>query len=522
MAKNTSLMCGAERRVRSSNIKNQETTMQSKFLLKVCLVWCIAGPALAQSHAFVPAPGTGITDRLIVKYRNEAAPSDAPTNTPTNMQPLSNAKKSILQRKLSEATFTIAKESAMPFGARVVSLGRPAREAEVNQVAKNLMASDPDIEYAVADRIIYLAQAALPTPQAQAVQWPLFDSLSGIRALPAWQLLSSLPQRRPSDPNLPIVAIIDSGYRPHVDIAPPFLGKDYVDGSDSPLDPGDSRAAGQCQNLPVPQASTWHGLGVEGIIAARTNNSVGLSGVAGTGTAVLHQRVFGPCGGYLSTYLAAIHDAVDFRSPAGQRVRVINLSQAGPAPCDTPLQTEISRAINAGVTVVTSAGNSAQDVSTSSPANCKGTISVAATDRFGNRAPYSNYGAGVTLSAPGGDSYSRTFNDGVLTTALNLAGTEPTGQQSSDYNYVQGTSFSAPHVSAAAALLFSLNPQLTVDQVKTILVRTAKPVPGICTGGCGAGMLDLRKALELAQSQKASAQLCALWGNSMPWCTKSN
>jgi serine protease len=477
---------------------------------------CISVHSWAQFAPPLAATSVAVTDRLIVKYRNEqplpvSVMGTDVGNSGGKMQPLANAKLSKLQRKLGESTFTVAQESATSFGARVVNLGRIASVSEVSQLAQNLVASDAEIEYAVPDRFIYLAQnlaPMAPSPSAAADQWSLYDPLSGIRALSAWQLFTALPQRRVTDPNFPLVAIIDSGYRPHVNLPMPFMGQDYVDGSSTPLDRGDSRTSGQCPNVPVPQASTWHGLAVEGIIAARISTDLGVSGVAGAGAGVLQQRVFGPCGGYLSNYLAAIRDAVDFRSPVGQRVRVINLSQAGPAPCDAPLQAEISRAVAAGVAVVVSAGNEAKDVSSSSPANCRGTIAVAATDRQGNRAPYSNFGSGVALAAPGGDSYSRTLNDGVLTTTLNLSGVEPTGQQASDYNYVQGTSFAAPHVSAAAALLFNLNPQFTPEQIKSMLMDSAKAVPGVCAGGCGAGLLDLRRALEMAQLQKNSAKLC--------------
>jgi serine protease len=480
----------------------------------------MALPAMAQQNA---SAGIGVTNKIIVKYRHDPAiapvlagvQTDSATVTP---RPLSASKMNKLQSKLAESTFTVAKESPTSFGARVVNLGRSANLNEVTQLAQKIMASDPEVEYAIPDRFIYLAQMAVPNDPQYPIQWPLYDKLSGIRAVDGWQLFTALPQRRATDANFPLIAIIDSGYRPHVDIPLPYLGLDYVNGTNNPLDSGDSRTAGQCENLPVPQASSWHGLGVDGIISARINNGMGLSGVAGSGAGIFHQRVFGPCGGYLSTYLAAIHDAVDFRSPMGQRVRVINLSQAGPAPCDEPLQAEISRAVAAGVVVVVSAGNSASNVETSSPANCKGTIAVAATDRFGNQAPYSNFGSGITLSAPGGDSNSRTLDDGVLTTSLGLSGTEPTGQQSSDYGFVEGTSFSAPHVSAAAALLLNVNPNLTPDQVKNILTRTARPIPGNCSGGCGAGILDMRKAIELTQVQKMNASLCKMWPRSFSFC----
>jgi len=83
---------------------------------------------------------------------------------------------------------------------------------------------------------------------------------------------------------------------------------------------------------------------------------------------------------------------------------------------------------------------------------------------------------------------------------------ETTGTMASDYAYERGTSFSAPHVSAAAALLFSLNPKLTPAKVIDILTSTARPLPGMCPEGCGAGILDLDRALQ-SQVPAAAALL---------------
>jgi serine protease len=494
----------------------------SRRLLRVLAVAALAGgvvaSALGQTTAR-PIPSVDVTDRLIVKYRQPQAPAAASAAGRTASLPApatAAARKGRLDRALGASTFRLAAEKTTSFGAQVVSLGRSAKTEEVRQLGQRLMADDPDIEYAVPDRFIYLAH--LPADPRYAQQWPLHDAAAGVRAPGAWRLFDWADAQGRRDRDFPLVAVIDTGYRPHVDLVIPDLGADYLTGAAMPLDTGDARTAGQCENIPSAADSSWHGLAVEGIIAARLDNGAGIAGLAPQGAGIVHARVFGPCGGYLSAYIAAIHDVVDFRNARGQRVRVINLSQSGASPCEAPLQAEISRAVDAGVVVVASAGNSATDVTGSSPANCTGAISVAATDRFGNLAYYSNHGAGLTLSAPGGDSYTRAFTDGVLTTSLNLRGTEPTGQQASDYTHVQGTSFSAPHVSAAAALLVNLDPSLTAAEVRDILVRTARPLRGTCPGGCGAGLLDVRKAVALVEKRKIKAALCARFPYALPIC----
>jgi len=509
---------------RTSHSGERLPTLALRWLRKTATAGLAAGcaSALAAPPAASLPPTAAVTDRLIVKYRPAAAPqppaeaATARTVPAPPTQALEAARKTRLNQALGESTFLLAADRTTSFGARVVSLGRTARTDEVQRLAQRLMAVDPEIEYAVPDRFIYLAQA--PNDPRYAAQWPLHDAVSGVRAPGAWLVFNLAGAQDRRDRDFPLVAIVDTGYRPHVDLPKPDFIRDYLTGSPIPLDTGDGRTEGQCANVPSPSASSWHGLTVEGIIAARLGNGIGIAGLAAQGAGIAHARVFGPCGGYLSDYVAAIHDAVDFRNARGQRVRVINLSQAGAAPCELPLQAEVSRAVAAGVVVVASAGNNAAEALSSSPANCQGAIAVAATDRDGNLAYYSNHGPGLTLAAPGGDSYTHAFSDGVLSTWLNLPGTEPTGQQASDYNYVQGTSFSAPHVSAAAALMVNLDPTLTPAQVQKILASTARPVPGNCPGGCGAGLLDARRALERVELRKLAAQVCARWPSSLPTC----
>ena len=121
-----------------------------------------------------------------------------------------------------------------------------------------------------------------------------------------------------------------------------------------------------------------------------------------------------------------------------------------------------------------SAGNSNVDAIGFNPANCNGVITVAATDRDGSRAYYSNYGATVEISGPGGAQGFANDPNGILST-LNT-GTQ--GPVADTYVYYQGTSMAAPHVTGVVSLLYSLNPSLTPAQILTILQNTVTSFPG--------------------------------------------
>ena len=95
------------------------------------------------------------------------------------------------------------------------------------------------------------------------------------------------------------------------------------------------------------------------------------------------------------------------------------MSLGGEGACGTAQQNAITEITNHGTTVIVAAGNSHADASGYNPSNCNGVIAVAAADRRGNRASYSNYGSVVEISAPGGDS-----GNGVLST-LNTGTTVP-------------------------------------------------------------------------------------------------
>jgi serine protease len=237
--------------------------------------------------------------------------------------------------------------------------------------------------------------------------------------------------------------------------------------------------------------STWHGTHVAGTIGAIANNGVGGVGVSWQGR-ILPVRVLGKCGGAVSDIIDAMRWAVGLPVPGvpdnPYPAKVINLSLGISQPCTSAVQEAIDDVIRQGASVVASAGNSDGEVSL--PANCNGAIAVAAVDRQGGRALFSNFGPRVDLGAPG---------VGIFSTA-NAGKTVP-----AEDNYVSysGTSMAAPHVTGTIALMLAANPALTPDAIRAKLIASVRRYPAgsscaeAVTGSvCGSGMLDARKALE--------------------------
>ena len=182
--------------------------------------------------------------------------------------------------------------------------------------------------------------------------------------------------------------------------------------------------------------------------------------------------------------------------------------------------------------VVAAAGN--EHGSVARPANCSGVVAVAALNRDGFKATYSNFGAQITLATVGGDYRgdgawgSLLGDDGLL--ILDNGGTTSPG--SPTYSRVFGSSFSAPIVAGAVSLMLSANPNLSVTQIVSGLRISARPHvtspkigacsaqnPGRCicsTATCGAGILDATQAVLYAlnpSSYVAPAQSPAVIDN---------
>lgn len=184
---------------------------------------------------------------------------------------------------------------------------------------------------------------------------------------------------------------------------------------------------------------------------------------------------------------------------------MLNLSPGGCADhCPYSYQEAVDTLTAAGVTIVVSAGNSSGDVAGMTPANCPGVIAVAASDRVGERAWYSNYGAGVTLAAPGGVQFFSNDPEGVWST-LNDGAAAPAADA---YRGYQGTSMAAPQVAGVVSLMLAVEPMLDAAAIAEILRTTARAFPagGFCAGDagrCGTGLLDVGKAVESVAERRA-------------------
>ena len=151
-------------------------------------------------------------------------------------------------------------------------------------------------------------------------------------------------------------------------------------------------------------------------------------------------------------------------------------------------QSAINTATQRGALVVTAAGNSSSSATYEAPGNCTGVLNVAATARNGTRAWYSNYVGTNAIAAPGGD------DDNPIISTIDTGATTP---QAPDYGPMMGTSMAAPHVSGVAALVSAARPGLTGAQVRSLLMRSARPFPVNCDR-CGAGLVDAGRAVALA------------------------
>ncbi len=397
--------------------------------------------------------------------------------------------------KLNAIMGTNAKHKRFMFnGAQVLNFNGMKSVAQLERMAAKLRAQGYEVEV---DRM--MKPLLTPNDTHYGVQWHYSDATGGINAPAAWDVTNG------SGVN---VAVLDTGYRPHVDLAANIVGGyDFISSSTAARDgngrDSDARDEGDwiesaniCGN-PSATNSSWHGTHVAGTVAAVTNNNTGVAGVA-YGAKVVPLRVLGRCGGSTSDIADAIVWAAGGSVsgiPANPNpAKVINMSLGGPSSCASVTQNAINSARANGAVVVVAAGNSNANASGFTPASCNGVINIAATDRNGNRATYSNFGASIDVAAPGGMGGA----DGVASTKN--AGTTTPGAD--NYAYSAGTSMAAPHVAGVAALMFSVNPNLTPDEVETILKDTARSFPSgstCSTSNCGAGIIDARAAVDAAQ-----------------------
>ena len=259
-----------------------------------------------------------------------------------------------------------------------------------------------------------------------------------------------------------VVAILDTGTTAdHPDLA----GTNFVDAFDF------------VHGVPgaVDDETDGHGTHVSGTIAARTNNGVGVAGMA-PGLSIMPLKVLDNHG---SGNFSDILDAIDYARLHG--AAVISMSLGAPLNLISSselaaLQSTIDQAYTAGITIVAAAGNNG-DTTIEVPCAFVHVICVGATDDGDAHAGFSNENAYVDITAPG----------------VAIASTVPGG-----YAVFDGTSMSTPHVAALAGLIRSAHPTENVDQVEATILSTAVDLG---TAGrdddFGAGRIDVGAAVNL-------------------------
>lgn len=379
-----------------------------------------ASPILIGAHGGMVIP----TDVVLLDYPSPPLPADMNSEAPG--------------ARLSG--WTAARPWAhMPELARIEAPEDVRNGFEVLDVAEQLSAL-PGVRSAEANMLQQGTSDYVPSDPQFAQSWSLRNTgQSGgvpgldLNAWRAWDWTLGSPGI--------IAVVIDVGiYRSHPDL---LVGP----GIDSTGDQGDGGALSDCD---------WHGTWVGGALAARANNGLGTCGVAPNITLGTARTMIGGCGVWYGESEWTI-TSLNWVVAVGARVTNNSNSYPFQSPAIAAAY-QASRA--AGVVHFASAGNNSAG-SVNYPGILPTVNAVASLNRFGQFSEFSNAGDGLDFIGPG-ESIFATDPPG------------PLGFNSGDYATVGGTSMAAPATAGVAALVLSVYPYLTAEQVESVLQRSAR------------------------------------------------
>jgi len=268
-----------------------------------------------------------------------------------------------------------------------------------------------------------------------------------LNAANGWDIISS---------GGPIVAVIDTGVAIHNDLPRPVMSYSAV----SSLSPSNDKVG--------------HGTQVAGAVGSIGNNSVG--GVGINWNAQIMAVKVDDINGAMS--VANIAKGIIWAADNG--AKIINLSLGGSTASITE-QNAIDYAYKKGCAIFAATGNSGLS-SISYPARYPTVMSVGATSNGTSRASFSNYGPGLDVVALG-SYYTTTAAGGYATPS--------------------GTSFASPQVAGLASLMLAINPDLTNEDIYSLIRQGAKPLGGGYNEQTGYGIIDIGKTLALVQANAA-------------------
>jgi serine protease len=233
-----------------------------------------------------------------------------------------------------------------------------------------------------------------------------------------------------------------------------------------------------------------HGTHVAGTIAQTTNNGFGVAGIAYEAN-IMPLKVLSSWGGGT---IADIAEAIKFAADNG--ADVINMSLGGGGESSI-MKEAIDYAYKKGVVIIAAAGNSNSN-SAGYPARYPRVIGVSATAPNGTKAFYSNYGAGVDIAAPGGETKGKDGGENPDGGILQNTIAAKTGE--SIFAAYQGTSMAAPHVAGVAALIKASGVK-PPEAVLSVLQQSSRKVKDDGQNYYGAGHLDAAIATNIANNQ---------------------
>ncbi len=297
--------------------------------------------------------------------------------------------------------------------------------------AQAAFAADPAVAFAEPDFVGY--GGLIPSDDSFNQQWALNNTGQAggtpgadIDAPGAWDVTTGI--------SAVVLAVIDTG----VDLDHPDLAGKLVPGYDFVNNDGDA------------QDDYGHGTHVAGIIAAASDNPIGVAGVCWACRIMPLKALNNGNWGYYSWWISAIEYAVDNGAYA------INMSMGGTSE-SSALHNAVRYAYYAGRPIAAAMMNDGTSV-LYYPAAYDEVIAVGSTDAWDFRSSFSNVGGHVDLVAPGSDILSTMWDD--------------------TYAAWFGTSMATPQVVGVMGLLYSLHPSYSVAEIRTILLTTAEDQVG--------------------------------------------
>jgi len=308
------------------------------------------------------------------------------------------------------------------------------------------LAANPDVVYAEPNHIRTLMRT--PNDPMLSRQWPL----RSIQAIEAWDMTTG---------DGSTIALLDTGVSPtHPDLADKILpGHDFVNNDDDAVD------------------DEGHGTYTAGVVAANSDNSVGVAGICWN-CKILPVKVLNQRGqGDDAAIAAGIRWAVD------HGVRIISMSLGGPEDTQV-IRDAVGYAHDHNILIIAASGNGQAEGNVPNyPAAYPSVLAVAATGGSDLVTGFSTTGDYVDIAAPGIGVWSTLWNR----------------REGDTYGAANGTSAACPHVAGAAALVLSIRPDLSADQLAEVLEQSAddRGAPGKDPEE-GYGRLNVLRAVQLA------------------------